>query len=156
MWTRKAFIDICSRQSRTRRLVCFLDLDGLGELNLSLGYTEVDRRVKKTFAGLSTGSDIAARWYSGDEIVILFESGKPVAPKIRSLLAAAQGQGISFTLELSSWLPGQCAISTLVDEMSSKIAFRKNQLHQDKKEYGSERLTNRYVDWAVQPQNILR
>src|SRR5512135_1762743 len=96
MWTRKAFLARCQQQPAGRRRVGFLDLADLGKLNLKWGYTEVDRRVKATFACLSQGPELVGRWYSGDEIVILFQAGRPIAPGLRRLEEAARANGLAY------------------------------------------------------------
>ena len=59
---------------RDMRWVAFIDMNKIHELNEELGYTEVDRRMKETFSVPFRRSDVVARWYSGDEIVILFDA----------------------------------------------------------------------------------
>ena len=62
--------------ARHAQYSAFIDLNHIYELNEHLGYNEVDRRVKEMFSVSFRRSDIVARWYSGDEIVILFD-GSP-------------------------------------------------------------------------------
>jgi hypothetical protein len=62
-----------------------------------LGYTEVDRRVQSTFSVPFRRSDIVVRWYSGDEIVILFDSERDGAErKMEELAVAGRAEGLTF------------------------------------------------------------
>jgi len=154
MWTRKAFLAFCDQQPAGKRLVCFLDLANLGLLNLKWGYTEVDRRVKAAFSCLSQGEDFVARWYSGDEIVILFKPGRPIGPKIRQLAEAARTNEIFFHLEIAGWQAGQVPVVEVINCLSDKTAFYKMLCHREEIGYEIERTSERCPDWALRPQKL--
>jgi hypothetical protein len=81
----------------------------------------VDRRVRETFAIPFRRSDVVARWYSGDEIVILFDSDLEGARrKMAELAASAARQGLSFAYELGSWAVGSADIADVVDGLSER------------------------------------
>ncbi len=122
MWTRNAFIQFCRVMPRGRRAIAFVDLDNVHGLNRLFGYREVDRRVKNTFAIPWRSSDIVARWYSGDEMVILFDDGEEGARrKIGELLGSAQENGLSFAWELGHWDVGKQSVETVIGELSDTL-----------------------------------
>ncbi len=53
--------------------IIFGDIDGMHELNEKFGYQEVDRRIREALK--ISGKFVAARWYSGDEIVWVLLEG---------------------------------------------------------------------------------
>jgi GGDEF domain-containing protein len=119
MWTRTAFLQFCRVMPRGERTVVFIDLDGIHNLNHTHGYTEVDRRVREAFAIPLRHSDVVARWYSGDEIVILFDNDKDSARmKMRDLEASAAAQGITFSYEVGEWSVGSRDIVEVIDSLS--------------------------------------
>ena len=126
MWTREAFLQFCQIMPRGLRIVAFIDLDRIHVLNEEYGYSEVDRRVKSTFSVPFRRSDIVARWYSGDEIVILFDSDRHGAEsKMEELAHSASDQGLSFKFVLSNWEVGKIYIEEMVEEMSNELALEK-------------------------------
>ena len=97
MWTRGAFLQFCHMP----RVIAFIDLNHIHELNEQLGYNELDRRVKEMFSVPFRRGYIVARWYSGDEIVILFDSDLTVAQqKIEQLRSSAAEQERTFYCEI--------------------------------------------------------
>jgi GGDEF domain-containing protein len=120
MWTRTAFLQFCRVMPRGERTVVFIDLDGIHALNQAEGYAEVDRRVKAAFSIPMRSSDVIARWYSGDEIVILFDNDREGAlQKIRALEASAASQGLTFTYVVGTWNVGVQGIVDVVDALAS-------------------------------------
>lgn len=120
MWTRTAFLQFCRVMPRGHRTVVFIDLDRIHSLNHELGYTEVDRRVKSAFSIPMRSSDIVARWYSGDEIVILFDNDHDSAlAKVQALGASAAGQGLTFTFEVGAWEVGVQDIVEVIGGLSA-------------------------------------
>ncbi len=120
MWTRTAFLQFCRVMPRGLRTVVFIDLDRVHDLNESVGYAEVDRRVRAAFAIPLRSSDIVGRWYSGDEIVILFDNDPESArSKLAALELSAAAQGITFTWEMGIWNVGVQSIVDVVDALAS-------------------------------------
>jgi GGDEF domain-containing protein len=120
MWTRTAFLQFCRVMPRGVRTVVFIDLDGIHALNESLGYAEVNRRVKTTFAIPLRSSDIVARWFSGDEIVILFDNDPQSARrKIAALQDSAASQSLTFAWEMGTWEVGVQGIGEVIDGLAS-------------------------------------
>ena len=120
MWTRTAFLQFCRIMPRGHRTVVFIDLDRIHSLNHELGYTEVDRRVKATFSIPLRSSDIVARWYSGDEIVILFDNDHESAlAKVQALTASAAHQGLTFSFEVGTWEVGVQDIVEVIGGLSA-------------------------------------
>jgi len=121
MWTRGAFLQFCRVMPRGQRVVVFIDLNDIHTLNHVLGYKEVDRRVREIFSIPFRKSDIVARWYSGDEIVILFDSDMAGAEKkIAELKESARKQDMDFEYEISVWKVGRTTINEVIDELSEK------------------------------------
>lgn len=126
MWTRPAFIRFCQVMPRNIRHLAFIDLDHIHALDKELGYTEVDRRIRETFAVPFRRSDLVARWYSGDEIVILFDSDRVGADmKMVELEQSARGQGLTFKFEIGDWDVGKEPIAEIVDELSYAVTAQK-------------------------------
>ena len=126
MWTRGAFLQFCHVMPRGVRQVVFIDLDEIHNLNERLGYTEVDRRVKAAFSVSFRRSDVMARWYSGDELVILFDADRIGAErKLAELTESARNQGLAFKHELSEWEVGKVPIEDIITAMADQVATRK-------------------------------
>lgn len=127
MWTRNAFLQFCHVMPRGLRVVVFLDLDNLHVLNDQHGYEEVNSRIRAIFSVPFRRSDLIARWFSGDEIVILFDADEEFAlRKIGQLEEAARQQGMSFHFQLGIWDVGKDLVETVVDELSAKVLAHKS------------------------------
>jgi len=126
MWTREAFLQFCHVMPRATRCVAFIDLNRIHDLNEQLGYSEVDRRVKEMFSVPFRRSDVVARWYSGDEIVILFDSDIAIAQqKMDELNRSAAEQDLTFYYEIGEWAIGKQTIESVVDELTKKVLEHK-------------------------------
>lgn len=121
-----AFLQFCKVMPRGKRALVFLDFDGIHGLNGKIGYNEVDKRIRATFATHFRSSDIIARWYSGDEIVILFDSDAAFAQKkVDELAERANANGLSFTYEIGEWEVGRADVVGVVDGLASKNAAKR-------------------------------
>ena len=119
MWNRSAFLQFCSLMPRGTRVLAFLDLDDIHGLNHRLGYSEVDRRIRETFSIPLRVSDLVARWYSGDEIVLLFDSNEAGARgKIEELVASASRHGLGFVWDLGIWNVGAEDVSNVINAIA--------------------------------------
>ncbi|MEE2659490.1 MAG: hypothetical protein VX733_13370 [Candidatus Latescibacterota bacterium] len=126
MYTRPAFIQFAQIMPRGKRIVTFIDLDHVHRLDQELGYTEVDRRIQAMFSVNFRRSDIVARWYSGDEIVILFDSDHAGAKgKMAELAASAAGEGLSFKHAIGEWDVGTEPVEDVVDRLAEEVAKMK-------------------------------
>ncbi len=126
MWTRTAFLQFCVVMPRGKRVVVFIDLDDINGLNHQHGYTAVDEMVKSAFSISFRRSDIVTRWYSGDEIAILFDSDYEGAiMKINDLQKNASRYHISFQHEAGIWEIGKRSIIDVIDELANKVSARK-------------------------------
>ncbi|MEW6755701.1 MAG: hypothetical protein AB1505_32695 [Candidatus Latescibacterota bacterium] len=122
MWTRGAFLQFCEVMPRGRRFLAFMDLARIHQLNQELGYAEVDRRVQATFALPLRRSDIVARWYSGDEIVILFDSDRAGAErKMAELADSARRQGLTFVHRIGEWEVGRQEVEQVVNALAAQV-----------------------------------
>ena len=129
MWTRNAFLQFCHVMPRDVRWIAFIDMNKIHEFNEELGYTEVNRRIKETFSVPFRRSDVVARWYSGDEIVILFDADEEGARrKIEQLVESAAEQGMTFYAEQGQWEVGKVTIEDTVDELADKVAKQKKEM----------------------------
>jgi len=129
MFTRPAFLEVCSMQPRITRAIAFLDFDRIHELNQQVGYEEVNRRIRKVFVGGLRKSDIVGRHFSGDEIVIVLDTVDLRAAKevLESLRTRAQEHGLSFTHALGLWdrdEPLEESIGRLGEEVLGKKRAR--------------------------------
>lgn len=130
MYTRPAFLHFSQVMPRAIRYLAFIDLDHIHRLDLELGYTEVDRRIHETFSVPFRRSDIVARWYSGDEIVILFDSERPGAErKMEELIASAAEQGLSFVYDIGEWDVGNEQVDDAVERLSRSVMEKKSAAH---------------------------
>ncbi len=122
MWTRPAFLQFCHVMPRDMRWVVFIDMNRIHELNEELGYAEVNRRIKETFSVPLRRSDVVARWFSGDEIVILLDSDEQGARrKIEELVESAGKEGMTFYAELGQWEVGKSKIEDVVEKLADKV-----------------------------------
>jgi GGDEF domain-containing protein len=126
MWTRGAFLQFCQVMPRGERVVALVDLAGIHDLNNRVGYREVDRRVKAAFSTPHRRSDVVARWYSGDEIVILFDSDRSWAEsKIAQLEESAARQGLAFQFAIGTWAVGKQPIEEVVGRLADEVIAKK-------------------------------
>ena len=122
MYTRPAFMQFARIMPRGRRNVAFIDLDDIHRLDQELGSTEVDRRVRVTFSVPFRRSDIVARWYSGDEIVILFDAERAGAErKMIELTAAAAAVEMTFESALGEWEVGREPVEDVIEGLSRNV-----------------------------------
>ena len=85
----------------------------------------LDRRIKETFSVSFRRSDVMARWYSGDELVILFDADRIGAErKLGELTESARNQGLTFEHELSEWEVGKVPIDEVITAMADKLAMQ--------------------------------
>jgi GGDEF domain-containing protein len=121
MLTRAAFLRDCRSLPPETYWVVFIDLDDIGVLNLTYGYAEVDRRVRLTFQPLQARGIVAARWYSGDEIVLRVPRRDDPQAVLSDLRRRAGDVGISFVDVTGEWQAGEAPIQTLVEALSMQI-----------------------------------
>jgi GGDEF domain-containing protein len=122
IWTRSAFLQFCRVMSRGKKSVIFLDFDRIHELNNLVGYKEVDKRIRASLDIKLRASDFIARWYSGDEVVILIDGAVDVAnKKIKLLRDNAHENGLSFKYNVGTWEVGKKCIEEVVDVLSKNL-----------------------------------
>ena len=126
MYTRPAFLQFAMVMPRGTRYVSFIDLDRIHHLDQELGYTEVDRRIKATFSMNFRRSDVVARWYSGDEIVILFDSDREGADrKMVELAESAHRESLSFKFAIGDWAVGKDPAADVIDALAENVRLQK-------------------------------
>ena len=114
-----------ARRAQQSRVLVFVDVDGLKEVNDVLGHREGDRAIRDAAAVLtaaSRGSDVVGR-LGGDEFVLLLgEGGDPVvaARRVREALqahntASQAGFELRLSLGVEVWSPEDpCTLEELV------------------------------------------
>lgn len=129
MLTRNGFLQHCHEMKPKVRRVVFIDLDDIGDLNIKLGYTEVDRRIKSIFRCFRNSNEVVARWYSGDEIVLLFDDLSNSMQRIRDLHNTASALGVTFAYETGIWrkMDGK-SIDLVVNSLSARVCQKKTAL----------------------------
>ncbi|MDP7449931.1 MAG: hypothetical protein QF689_15160 [Candidatus Latescibacteria bacterium] len=126
VYTRPAFLQFAQIMPRARRIIAFIDLDDIHRLDQELGYAEVDRRVQATFSVPFRRSDIVARWYSGDELVILFDSERIGAErKMEELAVAAAAEGLSFKFDIGEWDVGKEPVDDVIEGLTRNVMLQK-------------------------------
>ena len=121
MFTRTAFLQLCRVMPRGPRTIAFFDFDDIHGLNIEVGYAEVDRRIRETFSIPFRSSDLVARWYSGDEIVVLFDSDEEGArTKVAGIRESAHRNGLDFVYEIGVWDVGRSNVVEVVDDLSAR------------------------------------
>ncbi len=126
MCTRGAFLRLCDFMPRDQRAVAFIDLVGVHDLNKQHGFEAVDALVRSLFSIPFRRSDIVARWYSGDEIVIVFDGGLDAAVrKIDELQTKGAQVGVDFDHRLGVWDVGKESVSEVVGRLSEQVILDK-------------------------------
>lgn len=127
MWTRGAFIQFSHIMPRGVRVMAFLDVNDIHSLNERYGYEEVNRKMRAMFSIPFRRSDLVARWFSGDEIVILFDADREFAQrKIEQLQQAAQQQGMSFLYAIGEWNVGKQPVEDVIQMLSDQVLEQKS------------------------------
>ena len=122
IWTREAFLQFCDVMPRGFRAVIFLDFDRIHDLNEEIGYEEVNIRIRATLTHDFRASDLVARWYSGDEIVILIDGDNNTAEmKAKELKEEARKNGLGFAHAIGTWEVGKSCVTAIVDELSRNL-----------------------------------
>lgn len=133
MLTRTAFLQLCKTLPPRSRTIMFIDLNNIGILNLTLGYSAVDQRIRETFSCLHPPHEIPARWFSGDEIVVLFDEKSDPVHKIVELYRAGESHGIRFTYEAIEWDSGKQTIQSVIEPLSERVCASKQRYYQSAK-----------------------
>jgi GGDEF domain-containing protein len=123
IWTRAAFLQFCKVMPRGVRAIVFLDFDRIHDLNETIGYQEVDKKIRSTLDAGFRASDLVARWYSGDEIVILFDGDIELAnKKMIELKESALRNGLSFKHNIGIWEVGKREADHVIEDLSKNLS----------------------------------
>jgi len=125
MLTRPAFLQYCRQLPGKPRWVAFIDLNDIGCLNRLHRYTEMDRRIRALFAGIHERQGIAARWYSGDEIVILSSGARNPHATMMDLVFRGREVGLEFSFQTGVWDSRRETIEMAIEALSSHASHRK-------------------------------
>lgn len=98
--TRSAVEEAWEQQKRLPNLaIAFLDIDDLKQKNSELGQDETNRRINAAFAMARSGEVLVARFFSGDEFVILTPRSQIVRACDRAMTALRdRGVGATATI----------------------------------------------------------
>ncbi len=123
MYTRPGLMALVRSNLNGEKAVVFVDLDRIHDLNSLLGYSEVDRRVKLVFSTQTRQADVlAARWWSGDEILLVLDCTPLGAYAVMDRLAqSASSQGLSFTCAIDRWDADNDDLDSVVEPLSQKV-----------------------------------
>jgi len=127
MFTRNALLRYCRTLESGARQVAFVDLEAIHSLNLLYGYAEVDARVRATFDTPWRNLHTVARWFSGDEIAVVFDeetSTKQAHMQMCELESRAQAQGLGFDWALGRWEIGSESIEEAVGRLAEVVRCR--------------------------------
>jgi GGDEF domain-containing protein len=127
--SRAGFDELIKNFDAQYRSAAFIDFDGVRELNKKYGYEAVNRRIKATLKELSESADVfVARWFSGDEIVVL---SRHDVQETEKLMAAASLKGrllhdAPFTCQVEQW-DGAMPLNAFIDSLSHKVLALKKE-----------------------------
>lgn len=125
VYTRGGLMNVIHEGIDEPRMVAFLDFDGIHELNRELGYAEVDRRVRTVLRVFRKSDIIAGRWFSGDEIVVVFHRDTSSADAYSALVrlrAVASEHGLAFSFAVSPWNPANRALSEIIEILARQVS----------------------------------
>ncbi|MBI3097798.1 MAG: diguanylate cyclase [Planctomycetes bacterium] len=126
VYTRPGLERLAALQPRGDRIIVFLDFDDVHRMNDLLGYVEVNRRIRRILDTPMRRGDLVGRWFSGDEIVIVFESYRAGALNLmRRLEAVASEEGMSFTWSPTAWCKEMEPLARAVDRTVPFVMARK-------------------------------
>jgi len=127
MFTRNALLRHCRSLEGDARQVAFVDLEAIHSLNLLYGYAEVDARVRATFDTPWRTLHTVARWFSGDEIAIVFDeasSTEQARAQMCELESRAQAQGLGFDWAIGRWETGSESVEEAVARLAEEVRCR--------------------------------
>jgi diguanylate cyclase len=127
MFTRNALLRHCRSLEGDARQVAFVDLEAIHSLNLLYGYAEVDARVRATFDTPWRNLHTVARWFSGDEIAIVFDeasSTEQARAQMCELESRAQAQGLGFDWAIGRWETGSESVEEAVARLAEEVRCR--------------------------------
>lgn len=128
MLTRPAILDHAALLPPGAYFVLFLDIDGTGELNRRLGYEEVNRRVRASFACAFRVTDLVGRWYFGDEILaVIPHDSSMLIGLIPRLSREARANGLAFTYAFSAWRNPEETLPAVVGRLTGRVLSRKEE-----------------------------
>lgn len=101
----------------------FFDIDDMRGLNKAHGYAAVDSRIAGALAATCRkGEAYAARWASGDELVIVLERADLAAIVLPRLQAALEARGLSAMYALA---PAERSLEATVQHASDLVLAQK-------------------------------
>ncbi|MBI3098419.1 MAG: hypothetical protein HYY93_09290 [Planctomycetes bacterium] len=126
MLTRPALLEHVTRLAPGRYCVVFLDLNGVHALNGILGMEEVNRRVRNSFALAFRHTDLVARWFSGDEIVVILPDDATATRGLtQRLQREASEHGLSFCSAAGVWNHPRDSLGEIVPRLARTVHARK-------------------------------
>jgi len=111
------------------KTVAFIDFDDVRELNNIYGYEEVNRIIRDTLKELSSAAGVfIARWFSGDEVVMLSRNDKDTTENIvaNAYLIGTFFNGMPFTYHIEVW-DEKVRLFQFIDTLSRKVTQLKKE-----------------------------
>lgn len=128
MLTRPAILHHAAKLPARMYFVLFFDIDGTGALNQRLGYEEVNRRVRASFAPAFRITDLVGRWYSGDEILaVIPHDSRMLVGLIARLSRQAEANGLSFTYAFIAWGHPEETLLATAGRVSTHVLAKKQE-----------------------------
>ncbi|MGC9361169.1 MAG: diguanylate cyclase domain-containing protein, partial [Anaerolineae bacterium] len=127
MLTRNAFLRRCCSLKDGVRRVAFVDLNAIHTQNLLYGYAEVDERVRAAFDLPWRNEHTVARWFSGDEIAVLFDESADAQAAEACMLeleASAGAQVLGLAWDTGSWDVSVESIEEAMARLSEEVRRR--------------------------------
>ena len=101
--------------------VIFLDIDNMHALNAEYGYAGVDGCIRESLAALRQHDISIARWYSGDEVILVVPSGDGTGTA-RRLRDVMRSNGLSATFGV---VCASCDLVESVTRAADKVQLAK-------------------------------
>jgi diguanylate cyclase (GGDEF)-like protein len=127
MLTRNALLRRCRSLVDGVRQVAFVDLEAIHTQNLLYGYAEVDERVRAAFDLPWRNAHTVARWFSGDEIAVLFEASvdaQEAEDRMHELETSTEVQGLGVAWATGSWDASTESIEEAMARLSEEVRRR--------------------------------
>lgn len=129
IFSRAGLDELIESSTDEYRTVAFIDFDDMHRLNQQFGYDDVNRRIRSTLCRLSKAPQVfVARWYSGDEMVVLSAHDEAVTESLVEEASKAGAYfGVPFTHQVGGW-DGKTPFRHIVDDLSLKVLALKDQI----------------------------
>lgn len=125
IYSRYGIESIASGWEDQQVYVLFADLDEIHKLNAKLGYQKVDKKINSAFKAIKEilcDNDYLARWYSGDEWILISKSNPE--KYVKEIFDAFHLQGINLTIA-TNYSDNFTKLGDIVYPTSKKVQYSK-------------------------------